>query len=50
MKTVSGNQMLVRYEASLVLYNSQTPMDLEDTMEEDQVWRPVPPTAEGSTL
>ena len=49
MKTVSGNQMLVRYEAPLVLYQLQNPTD-QDSAPENPVWRPVLPTAEGLTL
>ena len=50
MKTVDVTQMPVRYEAPLVLYDSQILIDPESTTEEDRPWRPVPPTAEGLTL
>ena len=50
MKTVGVTQMPVRHEAPLVSYHSQDSMDLESTTGEDRPWRPVPPTAEGSTL
>ena len=50
MKTVGVTQMPVRYDAHMVLYDSQISIDPESTTEEDRMWRPIPPTAAGLTL
>ena len=41
MGTLGVIQMLVRYEAPLILYHSQDLIDPENTTGEDRLWRPI---------